>query len=359
MDGHYYINLNAGKCVGCGMCESVCPIVNEIGVGTNELKASTPYKGWSNDDSYRARGTSGGVFGAIASTFIEQGGVVIGASLKDNECRHIAIDKKEDIRLIQGSKYMYSDMAGVYGLISSCISKGVKVLFSGLPCQVAGVLSYFRKNKNKHLIYTIDLVCGGMPSSLLLESFRKAHPKAEVVSFRSKEVYELRCAEDGKTINYGHRNILMNGFSSELTSRLSCYSCKYAHAHRCSDITLGDYWQAVKADSRGVSLMIVHNQRASDLLAMADIHKEEALWEAFLPYNPKIVVGRTPWEHRWERRLLPRLLNGRNVYLKNLIYASAYKKYDLPGIAYLAYKKCRSFIEHKRRLKEVETILLN
>lgn len=153
-DGHYYIAIDPNRCVQCGACEKVCPIINGKDYGNNDFLATVPYKGWSNLASYRTNGTSGGIFGAVAYDFVKSGGIVIGAALLQNECKHIVVERIEDISRLQGSKYMYSDQSGIYDVIKEKLKEGKRVLYSGLPCNVAGILSFF-SNHPKKIIYIL------------------------------------------------------------------------------------------------------------------------------------------------------------------------------------------------------------
>lgn len=356
-DGHYQIILDENSCVQCRRCENVCPILNGTDSWTNDFSLSTAYKGWNNDAEGRNRGTSGGVFEALGREIIRRGGIVVGAYLHNNSCRHIVVEKAGDLHLLQGSKYIYSDLTDIYDKISIALKNSRTVLFSGLPCQVAGVRSYFKTNKKKDLLYTVDLVCGGVPSEILKQSFLTLHPCIEILSFRTKNKYELKCIREGKTINMGKRNPMILGFLSGLTNRQSCYDCKFARAHRGSDITLGDYWQSNVDDGKGISLILAHSKKGEDLLSASDVDKLHTEWENFLPYNPKIVVGKIPWGKRWERQYLSFIYKRCPAYIQNLIYSSVYSKFDIFGLMYLAYKKFRGTIEHKRRLNEVEKII--
>lgn len=357
-DGHYYILLNSQKCIQCGACEKVCPIVNEKEYGNNNANLTVPYKGYSELVSYKTNGTSGGVFGAIAYNFIKNGGIVIGATLQNNLCRYVAINKIEDINLLQGSKYIYSHPEAIYSEIKKALNENKKVLFSGIPCHTAGILSFFSKHPQKENLYTIDLVCGGIPSKLLLDEFLKQHVNAQIKSFRQKHQYKLSYSQDGKEKNAGYRNQLISGYISGLTNRYSCYHCHFAFLHRESDLTLGDYWQATK-NQHNQSLILEHSKKGKELLSNENINKTAAEWKDFLPFNPKIVIRDIHWDTRWERKYLSFLHKSLSSYLFNLVYASIFKKYDILGIGYLIYKKIRWHIEmHKRKIK-IDIILHN
>ena len=356
-DGHFYVELNNEKCINCKACEHVCPAVNESESYENNLCETLPYKGWNKEEEYRTNGTSGGVFPAIAQSIIKQGGVVVGAYMEHNDCYHRIVECIEELPLLQGSKYIYSDMEGIHKKIASYLREGRLVLFSGLPCQVAGVNSFFKENKNKHLLYTVDLVCGGIPSMLLKNSFLSQNPDVDILSFRTKHIYELKCVQYGNIKNYGKRNLLIYGYLSGLTNRNSCYNCKYSRAHRGANITLGDYWQKNSVNNKGVSLILCHNERGRELLFSSVVQIESVEWINFLYYNSRIVVGTTPWKNRWEHRSLAFIMKKCPKYFQNVLYASDIKKYDVFGIMYLVYKKIRFIFEYKRRLAQIDEIL--
>ena len=356
-DGHYYIAFDQEKCVQCGACEKVCPVVNGKSYGNNLFLTTTPYKGWSMLENYREKATSGGVFGAIAYDFINKGGIVIGAALQNNICKHIVVEKVEDIPRLQGSKYMYSDQGEIYAIIRENLNKNKKVLYSGIPCHVAGVLSFFFNHPRKTNLYTIDLVCGGIPSTLLQNSFFEVYPNSQILSFRQKQLYSLTYLQNGKEGCAGYRNPLISGFLSGLTNRYSCYHCRFAFLHRNSDLTLGDYWQKNANTQQHVSLILIHSIKGNELMSSENIHKEKAEWNDFLPYNPKIVVQNINWDKRWERRYLSSIYNKVPIYSFNVIYASMFKKCDVVAILYLVYKKIRYYMEKRKRHQFVIAIL--
>lgn len=359
-NGQWYIHVDETMCIGCGMCERNCPIINHSADVVNNLKLSKPYKAWNTNQSQRALGTSGGVFAALAQQILDRNGVVIGAKMKCNECRHIAISSIVDIQSLQGSKYMYSNLDGIYDIIKENLDNHKNVLFSGLPCQTAGVISYFRNHKCSDLLYTVDLVCGGIPSELLKKRFLEEHSGAEIISFRQKDKYQLLYKQNGELFNAGSHNLMISGYLSGLAVRKSCMDCHFAGIHRSTDITIGDFWQKTSSDehNKGISLLIVHSDRGHDLVNSASIEKEIVDWAQVLPYNPRIAVGGSSIQR------LPRIeYNVGSMYkhlpryLFKVMYSSEFKKYDIVSLLYLTYKKVLQTIIKKQRDKEIRKII--
>lgn len=359
-NGHWHIRVDEALCVKCGMCERKCPIASHSVDAVNNLKLSEPFKAWNSNQTQRSQGTSGGVFAALAQHIIEQDGIVIGARMKNNDCKHVAIYSFEEIQFLQGSKYIYSSLDGIYDTIEENLNKHRKVLFSGLPCQTAGVISFFKNHKNRDFLFTIDLVCGGIPSELLKKRFLEEHPGADIISFRQKDKYQLLYKQNEKIINVGSHNLMISGFLSGLAVRKSCMSCRFAGTHRSTDITLGDFWQnsASEEHKKGVSLLLVHTQRGLDLVTNSTIEKESVEWSQFLPYNPRIAIGGSSVQR------LPRLEYKVGSMYKHLpkyffkvMYSSEFKKYDILSLLYLTYKKMMQIIIKKQRDNEIRKIL--
>ena len=181
-DGHFYVMTDETKCIGCLRCESICTNIHQRRYGDNN-KVSAPFAIYNKEKNFYEKATSGGIFPALASYFIFHCGVVYGAAYTDGiHVAHRRISKIDEIEALQGSKYEQSNMLGIYKSIAEDLKKDLKVLFVGTGCQVAGILSYFNNHRKKSLIYTADLVCGGVPSSLLIESFAKNTPQFAAVN---------------------------------------------------------------------------------------------------------------------------------------------------------------------------------
>lgn len=295
-DGHVYVYVKKEHCIGCRICERVC-VSSRLNYGNNDLNMSQVYAAWSSNQEDRKYATSGGVFASLARYIIENGGVVVGACLQGKECSHILIDNVYDIKKLQGSKYMSSSMEGIYKTIEKKIRHG-KVLFSGVGCQCAGVLAYFENNKYRDNLITMDLVCGGLPSRILLDKFYQENPDIEgIVSFRKKDKYELRVKEKGVEKIIDAKSLPLHGFNCGLTNRYSCYYCQFSCAHRKTDMTIGDLWNydyMFDEHIKGISSVIVHSQRGKDFLEKASVVLNDIRWDECINYCKRIVWGKEP-----------------------------------------------------------------
>ena len=285
-EGFIYPKINTELCVDCHKCIKSCPYKNVDAVSYPLLG----YAGVSKDSNDLKISSSGGAFPAIAKRFIENGGSVIGAAMDFSPKFHVyhtAVNKYDDLEKIQGSKYVQSDMSGVYDKIKTLLNNGEKVLFSGTPCQVAGVYAVIGKNAKN--LYTVDIVCHGVPNQKILlsyfESIEKNHDsKICDMTFRDKE-YGWRkhgsiIFDNGKKVRLRcEDSSYYSFFMSGDLQRNNCYSCPFARGERIGDITLGDYWGIQKAHPElvqnndesfklesGVSAILVNSEKGNELL---------------------------------------------------------------------------------------------
>lgn len=279
-EGHIVPVFDENTCINCGACEKTCPVVSKLEYTTSPLAKA--YAGWAKDDVVRQVSATAGTFAAMAQYVLSIGGYVCGAAIVDGiYVKHICIDKLEDLYLLQGSKYTQSNATGIYQTVYGHLKDSATVLFSGTGCQVAGLYGFLRNRKYNGNLFTVDIICGGVPSRLLIDKFIENEPYRvkQIISFRSKEQgwtpkgfrYNLKVLDDNGILhNYaGKRNLVTTGFSCEMTNRYSCYQCQFAGVNRMSDVTIGDYWGVKdfpEQHHNGVSAIVVHNERAEELL---------------------------------------------------------------------------------------------
>lgn len=237
----------------------------------------------SRQKNIRLRSTSGGTFSEIARSFIRTGGCVCAAGYDEQgKVVHKLINTISEIDELCESKYVQSDLNNCFADVESCLSSSRKVLFVGTPCQVAGVKAYLRNKDEK--LYTIDLVCYGVPSPMIYIEWRAEiervyKKKIAYVHFRDKS---FGCAAPNVKIVFkdgssAEQTFLiksyMKTFMSGLNVRPSCSECAFKGIDRCSDLTFGDCWhigvfQKAMDDNLGTTSVYVHSPKGSMLLDM-------------------------------------------------------------------------------------------
>lgn len=297
-EGHLTYKIDASLCIECGLCEKKCPVVSGFSYGSDKLQESTPFAAWSKDDALRPNSSSGGIFASLAKYVISKGGVAIGASLHNNDIRHILIEREEDICKLQGSKYAQSNTEGIYKITKNNLQNGRDVLFSGLGCQIAGLLPFLGDKEYPGQLYTVDLICGGVPSRFIIDRYVEQNPDVkEIAGFRNKGRYEFSIIDqtgNKRVVPLSERPFPLCGFYTELTNRYSCYDCQFNGAHRKSDITIGDYWgdtEYVEEHPKGISVAIAHTNNGLELLQKADVETHQIGWNNFLMHNPRMIDG--------------------------------------------------------------------
>lgn len=366
-DGHLYVACDNGKCVQCGRCSLVCPVVNNYSYEAKD-SLSAPYAGWANDKKLRSKSASGGIFAALAYYVLNNGGVVVGAAMDKMEVKHLFVDDINDLHKIQGSKYQQGNLSGIYKQVKRVLREGKRILFSGTPCQVGGLYSYLSPNQYEGQLITLDLICGGFPSLLPLHTLIKNVKPAicGIKSFRDKEhgwksfgykYHLVGFYENGKLADLGTRNIVLGAFGSHLTNRYSCYNCRFAYAKRSSDITIADFWGEKRypnEHNEGVSLIVVHSNDGMKLLSNSCVTYKSTLWADFLPNNPRMIYAQTKYLRFHPSRLFMTFLFKRCSYsfLSQLYNGKKRSIWLLPyiGLGYVVSKL--DSIKKKRAIKK-------
>lgn len=267
----YNAVIDTKKCVDCKKCEKVCQKYNLI-------EKKTPirwYQGWSNDDEIRKTSSSGGFATAIMKSFIEMGGSVCSCFYKEGEFVFKITDSIEEIGIFTGSKYVKSNPVSAYEPIKKKLREGEKVLFLGLPCQVAGIKNYIGKELENKL-YTVDLICHGTPSPMILDKFfsDKGIKLSTIKDLKFRVNSRFNLYNEYKSITPpGIVDSYTYSFLKQVNYTENCYNCAYAKIERISDVTLGDSWGSdLKSEiSSGVSLALCQTEKGLELLQKANI----------------------------------------------------------------------------------------
>lgn len=303
-EGFWYPCVDNSACIKCGKCSSVCPVKkNTDGI----YKVQNTFAAINNDLQERDKSSSGGVFSLLAKFILKNGGIVIGAAFSEDfkSVYHICIDSSNELHRLQGSKYLQSKINDCFKKAEDFLKNGKVVLFTGTPCQIAGLKAYLKKKYAN--LYTQDIVCHGVCSPSVWKKYaqyRQAQlaSKLKSVAFRDKgdswRNYHVNMSFENGTC-YRQRaseDIYMKCFLKNLTLRPSCYRCKFKSANSSSDITLADFWGIHRIDEKmyddkGTSLVMIRTQKGKTLFEQCceNCNIKSELYLDALRENPSII----------------------------------------------------------------------
>lgn len=274
--GFLYPEVDKGKCVDCGLCDKVCAFNDHYDTSLN-LEKPLVYGARHKDMNEVETSRSGAVFIAISDYILEQGGVVYGAGYTDHfRVVHKRATTKEERDEFKGSKYVQSDMTGVFRQVKQDLRDGLTVLFSGTPCQTSGLNSYVGKRLRENL-FLVDIVCHGVPSPYMWRDYiayleKKQGDKICWVNFRDKQQFGWAAHRETFKFRMGGGKMSFTYlFYQHIAFRHSCGKCHFCNTKRPSDITIADFWgwqktdPNINKDNKGVSLVFVNTEKGRRL----------------------------------------------------------------------------------------------
>lgn len=316
-EGFTYPEIDNAVCVDCGICEKVCPVLNQ-------QASKMPIKIYAiknNDEVQRLASSSGGVFTLLAQQVINKNGIVFGSKFDENwDVIHDYTDTIEGLSAFRGSKYVQSKIGETFKQAEHFLKKGKLVLFSGTSCQISGLQLYLGQNYDNLL--TVDVVCHGVPSPKIWRMYldekvrqycvannvsdfiheTEGRKFIKHVNFRDKStgwkkfcfslsfISSIQAEEKVLTLSETFtQNTFMKGFLANLYLRPSCYQCPAKKHTSRSDITIADFWGIDKLypsfdDNRGVSLVLYNTQKALMFMPQNSTQMEVQYNEA-IKYN--------------------------------------------------------------------------
>lgn len=307
-EGFLYPKVDEDTCIHCGLCEKVCPIINQA----DKISPLKVLAVKNHNEEERMNSSSGGVFLPLAREVIAKGGVVFGAVYNEQwEVHHVFAEKIEDVYPMMGSKYLQSRIENTYRETEQFLKQGREVMFAGSPCQIAGLRTFLRGKEYSNL-FTVDFLCHGVPSpgvwrrylaetysevslkekcrrqaaagknSVLLSSLNATSPIGDI-KFRDKResgwkkfrfvVHQKSASKvDQNTVlssDIHYDNPFMRGFLSDIYLRPSCYACKCKNGVNHSDMTIADFWGINQIapefdDDKGVGMVLLNTKKGED-----------------------------------------------------------------------------------------------
>lgn len=345
-DGFIFPKIDNELCINCGLCLKSCPVENPKYINKPEPEC---YAMMASKD-IRKVSSSGGAFTVLANWILDQGGVVCGAAFTEDfyNVEHIIINNKKDLAKLRGSKYVQSSIGTSYKKIKEYLIKNVPVLFTGTPCQVAGLKAFLGKDYDK--LYTFDIVCHGTPPAKLLKQFIqelefKHKSKINYLSFRDKTVVGWDVSTtikftDGNVINKKRNDSsYLNAFLKLLTLRECCGKCKFATLPRQGDVTLADFWDIHRFDPSlddrlGTSAILVNNSKGEILLKVlakgSELLRKAPLSHA-IEYNRQIKYSSL---HHKDRKRFFELINQYHYSVDKAVHDALHRHFDIGFIGW-------------------------
>ncbi len=280
-EGFEYPVVNQDVCIDCGLCQITCPVLQydkRKTLRTANNDAQVGYAAKNKNYTQRLISSSGSIFPPIAEWILEKGGLVVGIAYDEKfNAKHLIIDSKDDLKDIQGSKYLQCKADNTTFIrIKDELKTGRLVLYSGMACQVEGLKSFLRKEYEN--LYTIDLICMGIPSSVIWQKYLNAFFNGETVlhvNFKEKSVgWDSFCfyikTNKREFKERGMENLYLQSMFRSWNMRPSCFQCPFKNERRFSDFTLADCWGANRLvpsidDNKGLSSVIVHSTKGQRL----------------------------------------------------------------------------------------------
>jgi coenzyme F420-reducing hydrogenase beta subunit len=318
-EGFKYPEVDYNKCIKCGLCIEVCPLIESQKIEEKKLKA---YACFNKDEKIRLESSSGGIFTLLAEEIINSGGVVFGAGWNKNlELEHSFVEIIEELSKFRGSKYLQSKIGSTFNQTLEFLKKDRKVMFTGTPCQIGGLKSFLDKKLDEKKIkklLCVDFICHGVPSPKVFKKYLEYqeinnNSKTERIAFRLKnegwKLYSVSLLFNNNT-EYRKQfrdDLYMNAFLTDIDLRPACHDCGYKSKNRVSDITMADFWGIQNVlpkldDDKGTSLILVHSDLGNRYYSAVstNIISEEVDVDEALKYNSAAIKSVKPHSKRKE-----------------------------------------------------------
>ena len=349
--GFYKPKIDETKCIHCGLCEKICPL-DKYKSNNNEPEVFALI---NKDDNTRLKCASGGAFAAFAKYILEQNGVVYGVVWDENIVAiHSRAENVEQLEKMYSSKYVQANTKDSFKQAKNDLDNGKKVLYSGTPCQIAGLKSYLKKDYEN--LITIDLICHGIPSPLILEKYKQEflnennEKKILNLNFRSKKrgwgaFYTLIINTDKKEYCIDcSKSSYLKAFGN-LSLNSSCLNCQFNKIPRTADITIGDFWGVNEYDSslndeKGTSIILINNEKGKKILKQVELNckLQKIPLEVAIKKNPNIYSSSKAHKNRIEFL--------EDVCVNNKSLKSSVKKYLKIPIHIILYRLLPQFMKN-------------
>ena len=314
-EGFLYPHVKVSDCIDCGLCDKVCHEIHPY----EERYPTKVFAAINKNDEVRLASSSGGIFSLLAERIIKKGGVVFGARFDDNwQVKLDYTESIEGISFFRGSKYVQARTDTAFSDCERFLKENRLVLFSGTPCQIAGLKHFLLKDYDN--LITVDFVCHGTPSPkvwelFIVETISERNNAIKAIRFRDKKDegwkkyrlafdFNIDSNADRITISSPNsENVYMRAFLRNLDLRPSCYNCRAKSGRSGSDITIGDFWGVQEYhpeidDDKGTSLVMIHTNKGEEAVEMEHLIIVQSTYQKAIMHNTAIIKSVSPHPNR-------------------------------------------------------------
>lgn len=317
IEGFWYPVVNKDKCIDCGLCEKVCPVIHSNEVKHNDYEKSICYAAENKNIEVVFDSTSGGLFSALASAMYKEKGYVGGAIFnEDMSVRQYISADKNDLEKLRSSKYLQSSFEGFYKQVKQLLEKDENVLICGSPCQMVALRTFLGKNFDNLII--VDYICRGINSPKVwrkyLDTFEERYGSPVVYAKAKSKEYgwhnltqKVTLANGKSYFETGDTSLFTQGYlRTGVYCRPSCYDCKFKGFPRIADITLADFWGVEKIGEEfnknlGTSLVMINSKKGEEYFEKikTKLHIKQVAFDDAIKGNPSLVKSlNTPFVNR-------------------------------------------------------------
>ena len=380
----YNIIIDRNKCIECKICENHCHILHPEKLKKSDPQKIKPYAAWSLNEDLIKYSATGAIFAQVAYNMIQEGDTYVygAALLEDSSVKHIEISDISGLRKLQNSKYQQSYSVGVYNLVKKRLKTGSRVLFSGVPCQIAALYLFLNYNeKLTENLYTIEVLCHGVPCNDIHRTSLKVNKASRIYAYRNKDGrgWDGKNGNNNRISYIGHdgnrfiidsyqKDSLFRSYLTFNFTRPNCFHCPYSDIHRVADLTIGDFWGWKKTPNPekydnywGTSIILPNTDKGRIMLEGKSLHLVETTWREFLPINQNLYMPTNVYDFKGYR-FMP-IVKHLPMIIRNIVYQYGFSNTRLNNIfrfviSRIFEKKRNNAIKLKEeKAKEVLNIL--
>lgn len=348
--GFLYPIIDQNKCIDCKLCRSQCPAINFESLYSRDAQEAYAVQHYNSSIVFNS--SSGGAFTALSDQVLKMHGVIYGAVYTPElHVKHIRAADALTRNAMRDSKYVQSDLTDVFAQILADLKNGTPVLFTGTPCQCAGLRAFLKRDYKQCFI--VEIFCHSAPSPKIfadhLRTLEKKH-KSKAVAYTSRNkrygwtrhdciTFQNGTSDDSSMLSQMYYEL----FNRKLIARDSCYVCPFAGKMRCADLSIGDFWGYREAslsfkNKQGISILLANTENGKNLLSNVRALQMEriSLEKAFCKNHSKPITNAPSTNDFW------------NEYVHNG-YLHAIKKYagySLRGRMVFMAKRIRRQLRH-------------